>query len=366
MKVFNEHMIMERCLSLARKGAANVSPNPMVGCVIVQNGKIVGEGFHEKFGEPHAEIIAMEHAGKKTKGAVLFVSLEPCVHFGKTPPCTDAIIHAGISQVFIASEDPNPLVSGKGIRQLRRAGIRVNVGLLQKEAVLLNEKFFKFMKSGLPYVGIKLAQTLDGRIADIAGKSKWITSKAARKEVHRLRNEYDAVLVGANTVLQDNPVLTVRLVRGNNPVRVVVDGHLSLPASCAIFNTSSSPTWLLTSIKAMNLNSQKVKKLVSQGVRVLSVSAGYSLNTKLILRTLAAEGISSLLLEGGADTVNGFVDRYLADKLYLFVAPKILGNGLSGFCFKIPRILSNPIKLKVTKVLPVGTDILIEAKFIHK
>jgi diaminohydroxyphosphoribosylaminopyrimidine deaminase/5-amino-6-(5-phosphoribosylamino)uracil reductase len=365
MKASMENMIMERCLTLARKGAGSVSPNPMVGSVIVRDGKIVGEGFHEKFGGPHAEVIALKQAGNKTKGAVLYVSLEPCVHFGKTPPCSEAIIQAGISQVVIASKDPNPLVSGRGIRRLRGAGIHVKVGLLRKEAELLNEKFFKFMKTGLPYVSIKLAQTLDGRIADITGKSKWITSEAARKEVHRLRNEYDAVLVGANTVLRDNPELTVRLVKGRNPLRIVVDGRLSLPVSRAIFITSSSPTWLLTSMKAINLNPQKVKKLVSQGVRVLSVSTGYSLNAELILRILAAEGVSSLLLEGGADTVDGFVNRFLADKLYVFTAPKILGDGLSGFYFKTPRILSRPIKLMMTKVSFVGEDVLVEATFIH-
>jgi len=355
---------MQRCLELARKGAGMVNPNPMVGCVIVRNGKIVGEGFHKKFGGPHAEIFAMKRAGKKTKGATLYVNLEPCTHFGKTPPCTDAIIQTGISQVVIASKDPNPLVSGKGIRQLRRAGIRVEVGLLQKEAELLNEKFFKFMKTGLPFVGIKLAQTLDGRIADAAGKSKWITSKIARKEVQRLRNEYDAVLVGANTVLRDNPELTIRFMKGRNPVRVVVDGRLSLPTSRTIFNTSAARTWVLTSAKAIKVNIRKVQRLISLGVRVLPISSAYSINAKLILLTLAANGVSSVFIEGGASTVDGFVNRSLADKLYLFVAPKVLGGGLNGFCFESPRLLRKPIKLIMTKVSLVGEDTLIEAKFI--
>jgi diaminohydroxyphosphoribosylaminopyrimidine deaminase/5-amino-6-(5-phosphoribosylamino)uracil reductase len=366
MTASDELRIMRRCLDLARRGAGKVSPNPMVGCVVVRNGKIVGEGFHEKFGGPHAEIFALKRAGKKTKGSALFVSLEPCVHYGKTPPCTGAIIHAGISQVFIASKDPNPLVSGKGVRQLRRAGIRVKVGVLQKEAEQLNEKFFKCMKTGLPYVGIKLAQTLDGRIADATGKSKWISSGAARKLVHHLRNEYDAVLVGANTVRQDNSELTVRLVRGKNPIRVIVDGRLSLPTTRKIFTTSAAPTWLLTSAKAVKANFRKVQKFVSQGVRVLPVSSEYSMNAESILRTLAAEGISSVLIEGGAGTVDGFVNQYLADIVYVFVAPKILGGGLSGFFFQTPRILSKPIKLVITKVSLVGEDVLVEAKFNHK
>jgi diaminohydroxyphosphoribosylaminopyrimidine deaminase / 5-amino-6-(5-phosphoribosylamino)uracil reductase len=365
MKAYDEHMTMQRCLKLARKGEGMVNPNPMVGCVIVRNGKIVGEGFHRKFGGPHAEIFALNHAGKKAKGATLYVSLEPCTHFGKTPPCTDAIIQSGISHVVIASKDLNPLVSGKGIRQLRGAGITVKVGLLQKEAEHLNEKFFKFIKTGLPFVGIKLAQTLDGRIADVAGKSKWITSKTARKEVHRLRSGYDAVLVGATTVLRDNPELTVRLVNGRNPVRVVVDGCLSLPTSRAIFNTTAAPTWLLTSPKAVKANIRKVQKLISQGVRVFPVSSDYRINAESILHTLAAEGVSSVLIEGGAYTVAGFVNRFLADKLYLFVAPKILGGGLNGFYFETPKHLHKPIKLAMRKIALLREDVIIEAKFIH-
>jgi diaminohydroxyphosphoribosylaminopyrimidine deaminase/5-amino-6-(5-phosphoribosylamino)uracil reductase len=366
MKAFDENIIMQRCLELARKGGGAVSPNPMVGCVIVRNSKIVGEGFHKKFGGPHAEIFALKHAGNKAKGATLYLSLEPCVHFGKTPPCTDAIIQSGISRVVIASKDPNPLVNGKGIRQLRGAGIQVKVGLLEEEAELLNEKFFKFIKTGLPFVGIKLAETLDGKIADATGKSKWITSKTTRKEVHRLRNDYDAVLVGANTVLQDNPELTVRVVKGRNPVRVVVDGHLSLPTSRAIFNTTAAPTWLLTSTKAVKANIRKVQKLVSQGVRVLPVSSAYSIDAEPILRTIVAEGVSSVLIEGGAKTVDQFINRSLADKLYLFVALKILGSGLDGFCFESPRLLRKPINLTMIKISLVGEDILVEAKFSHE
>jgi diaminohydroxyphosphoribosylaminopyrimidine deaminase/5-amino-6-(5-phosphoribosylamino)uracil reductase len=366
MKANNENIIMQRCLRLALKGAGKVNPNPMVGCVIVRNGEIMGEGFHEKYGGPHAEIVALIRAGKKAKGAALYVSLEPCAHFGKTPPCTDAIIQAGISQVVIASKDPNPLVNGQGMQRLRAAGIRVKVGLLQKEAELLNEKFFKFMETGLPFVGIKLAQTLDGRIADVSGRSKWITSKTAQKVAHRLRSDFDAVLVGANTVLQDNPKLTVRLVKGRNPVRIVIDGRLSLPISRMIFNTSAAPTWLLTSAKAVKENIRKVQKLVSQGVRVLPVSSACRINAEVILRTLADENISSVLIEGGACTVDRFVNRFLADKLYLLVAPKVLGGGLNGFFFKTPKPLHKPINLMMTKVSTVGKDLFIEARFINE
>jgi diaminohydroxyphosphoribosylaminopyrimidine deaminase / 5-amino-6-(5-phosphoribosylamino)uracil reductase len=365
MKALNENMIMQRCLELAHKGAGKVNSNPMVGCVIVRGGKIVGEGFHKQFGGSHAEIYALLRAGKKAKGSTLYVNLEPCVHFGKTPPCVDAIIQSGISKVVVASKDPNPLISGKGIQQLRKAGIQVKIGVLQREAEFLNEKFFKFMNTGLPFVGLKLAQTIDGKIADVAGKSKWITSEEARKIVHRLRNEYDAVLVGANTVLKDNPELTVRLVHGKNPVRVVVDGRLSLPASCAIFNTNVAPTWLLTSTAAMKTHRQKVQKLASQGVRVLGISTFSNFSAELILRALSAEGVSSVLVEGGAYTAAAFIKQSLADKLYLFISPKILGGGLEAIQFDHPLLLRKPMKLVMTHISRVGEDILIEAAF-HK
>jgi diaminohydroxyphosphoribosylaminopyrimidine deaminase/5-amino-6-(5-phosphoribosylamino)uracil reductase len=338
----------------------------MVGCVIVQNGKIVGEGFHAKFGGPHAEIVALQRAGKKAAGASLYVNLEPCAHFGKTPPCTNAIIQAGIAQVIVATKDPNPLVSGKGIRRLRAEGVQVKMGLLQKEAELLNEKFFSFMKTGMPFVGIKLAQTIDGKIADKQGKSKWITTVAARKEVHCLRSEYDALLVGAQTVRQDNPELTVRLVKGNNPVRVVVDGRLSLPTHRAIFTTTAASTWLLTSSQAVKVNIRKVQELVSNGVRVLPISTSFHINELSILRLLAAEGITSVLIEGGACTVNGFVSQSLANTLYAFVAPKVLGGGLDGFYLNPPRRLHKAIQLSLKKVSIVGEDVLLEARFIHE
>jgi diaminohydroxyphosphoribosylaminopyrimidine deaminase / 5-amino-6-(5-phosphoribosylamino)uracil reductase len=362
----NEETLMQRCIEIARNGIGKVSPNPMVGCVIVRNGKIVGEGFHQQFGGPHAEIIALLRARKKAIGATLFVNLEPCAHFGKTPPCVDAIVQSGISTVVIASKDPNPLVGGKGIRRLQEAGIIVRVGLRRKEAELLNEKFFKFMNTGLPFVGIKLAQTLDGRIADIAGISKWITSETARKEVHRLRSEYDAVMVGANTVSKDDPELTVRFIKRRNPLRIVIDGHLSLPASRKIFNTNNAPTWVLTSDAAAKKNDRKVQRLVAQGVRVLSVSALRLLSAESILKNLAAEGVSSVLLEGGASLIAPFVKHSFADSLHLFIAPKILGGGLDGIRFDKPLFLHQHMKLSITNVKNIGDDVLLEARFIQK
>jgi diaminohydroxyphosphoribosylaminopyrimidine deaminase/5-amino-6-(5-phosphoribosylamino)uracil reductase len=365
MNQTDERFFMERCFTLARQGAGKVSPNPMVGCVIVQNGEIVGEGFHRNFGGPHAEVFALRRAGVKAKGAILYVSLEPCAHFGKTPPCTDKIIHSGISQVVLASKDPNPLVRGKGIERLRAAGIPVTIGICRNEAEQLNEKFFTYMKTGLPFVGIKLAQTLDGRIADLKGNSKWVTSETSRKAVHQLRAEFDAVLVGANTVLLDDPELTVRLVNGRNPVRIVVDGRLSLPVAQKIFHTSLAPTWLLTSTKAVKENIRKVHRLIRQGVRVLPISSAYPIECGRILRTLAAEDISSVLVEGGAVTVDRFLTRSLGDTLYLFIAPKIIGGGMNGITLSAPRSIRNPMLLKMKNISFSGEDACIEAKFNH-
>jgi diaminohydroxyphosphoribosylaminopyrimidine deaminase / 5-amino-6-(5-phosphoribosylamino)uracil reductase len=363
MKMTNEQVFMHRCIDIARNGNGKVSPNPMVGCLIVRDGKIVGEGFHRQYGGPHAEIFALLEAGKKAHKAIMFINLEPCVHFGKTPPCTDAIVQAGVSKVIIATKDPNPLVSGKGIRRLRDEGIEVKVGVLRKEAELLNEKFFKWMRTGKPFVGIKLAQTLDGRIADTTGMSKWITSEASRKEGHRLRSEYDAVIVGSNTVMKDNPKMTVRFVKGRNPVRIVVDGHMSLPVSQKIFDTTAAPTWLLTSTIALKLNDQKVQKLVTQGVRILGMSASHFLKPGSILRRLSEEGISSVLLEGGASLIAPFIKGSFADSLHLFIAPKILGGGLDGFRFYHPLSLRQHVKLVPTNVKSIGQDILVEAHF---
>lgn len=356
---------MQRCLELASAGLGKVHPNPMVGCVIVRNGHIIGEGSHQQFGGPHAEIFALSRAGKKSKGATLVTNLEPCVHFGKTPPCVDAIIHSRISQVVIATEDPNPLVKGKGIRKLRDAGIQVHIGVMKKEAERLNEKFFKFMKTGTPFVGIKIAQTLDGYIADISGKSQWITSMEARREVHRLRGQYDAVLIGANTVLKDDPELTARFTRGRNPVRIVVDGRLSLPVHRKIFNISKAPTWILTSTLALRTKKQKVHAFALRGVRVLGGTAKNQLSGKEILRMLASAGISSVLVEGGSKTIAEFISQDLGDKLYLFMAPRILGGGLKSFQLCHPRHLADSIDLDSIHQYSVGNSTVLEASFNH-
>ncbi len=351
---------LQRCLELADRGRSWTHPNPMVGCVIVRDGKIVGEGWHRRFGGSHAEVLALRSAGRKARGATMYVNLEPCSHTGKTPPCVDAIIGAGIATVVAGSIDPNPFVSGRGFRRLRAAGVRVVQGVLKKEGRRLNEKFYSFMETGLPFAAIKLAQTLDGQIADWKGTSKWITSKAAREFGHQLRSEYDAVLVGANTVAKDNPELTVRLAKGKNPVRVVLDGSLSIPLSSKVCSTRKAPTIVLTTLRSMKSKSKKVVQLERRGVQVMGIDSGKSLLEPLsVLKVLGGEGLSSLLIEGGSETIRHFLEGKRGRKIYCFIAPKLLGSGIKGIDLRRRR-LSRVIEVTKPVVKRLGNDTVIE------
>lgn len=361
MKKFSQKdkQFMERCLVLAGQGRGQVSPNPMVGCVIVKNGRIVGEGYHKAFGGPHAEIYALKKAGDNTKNATLYVNLEPCSHFGKTPPCAGAIIKAGIKKVIVASQDPNPLVAGKGLQKLRKASIDVQVGLFRDEAERLNEKFYTFMKTRFPFVGIKIAQTLDGRIADSFGRSKWITSEEARKEAHRIRSEYDAILVGANTVLNDNPELTVRTVPGRNPVRIVLDGRMRIHPKSKIFNTRNAKTILLTSTQALQKKKRVAALVAKKGVQIVAVGRTAEINPNTVLLILGSFGISSLLIEGGSATISGFLKHKSVNHIHCFVAPKILGDGLSSISLGV-SVVTKSIQIMKPSVKVVGSDFLLE------
>ncbi|MBI3586820.1 MAG: bifunctional diaminohydroxyphosphoribosylaminopyrimidine deaminase/5-amino-6-(5-phosphoribosylamino)uracil reductase RibD [Ignavibacteriales bacterium] len=361
MKKFsqNDKQFMERCLVLAAQGQGYVNPNPMVGCVIVKNGRIVGEGYHKAFGGPHAEIDALKKAGNNTKNTTLYVNLEPCSHYGKTPPCVDAIIKAGIKKVIIASQDPNSLVAGKGLQKLRNARIDVQLGLLRGEAERLNKKFYTFMKTRVPFVGIKIAQTLDGRIADSFGRSKWITSEEARKETHRIRSEYDAILVGANTVLNDNPELTVRKVPGRNPVRIVLDGRLRINPKSKVFNTRNAETILLTSMQALQKKKRVAALVAKQGVQIVAVGLTAEINPNTILLILGSFGISSVLIEGGGTTISGFLKHKSVNQIHCFVAPKILGDGLSSISLGA-SVLAKSIQILKPSVKVVGSDFLLE------
>lgn len=350
---------MERCLRIASLGRGRVNPNPMVGCVIVKGGRVVGLGYHEQFGGPHAEVRALRQAGKRSVGATAYVNLEPCSHHGKTPPCVTALIEAGVGHVVASTVDPNPLVRGRGFRQLRRAGIRVTTGVLTTESKKLNEKFFFSMETGLPFVGAKVAQTLDGRTADRMGRSKWITGNAARAYGHAVRAEYDAVVVGASTVISDDPELTVRAVKGRNPVRVILDGRFRIGGRRRVFDTSKAPTVILTSSAMLRRNRRKAVALERKGVQVIGVQGSSRISESAVLRVLRGLGITSVLIEGGSTTLGSFFEKRMIGKVHCFIHPGLLGSGISGFAFG-GRTLKNALRLTDVSVRAFAGDLVLE------
>lgn len=364
MKDLEHEKYMKMCFDLALKGAGYVSPNPMVGAVLVKNGKIVGKGYHRYFGGAHAEVNAINSAGTQANGADLYVNLEPCSHYGKTPPCVDLIIKKKIKRVIIATRDPNPLVNGTGIRKLKEAKIEVIENVLKSEAIELNEAFFKFIQKRLPFVALKIAQTIDAKIADSKSRARWITSSISRKRVHILRSQYDAVMIGANTVLIDNPQLTVRLVNGKNPIRVILDGRFQLSPSYNIFiDAKKVPTFLFVDQLEYSSKKQKVKLFQSKDVKVIPVRGkNKKIPLKKILKKLYAYNIASVLVEGGQTLFTEFLKKKLADRAYIFIAPKILGNGLSSVSNNLLRSINNPLELSNLKIEQISNDILIQGK----
>jgi diaminohydroxyphosphoribosylaminopyrimidine deaminase/5-amino-6-(5-phosphoribosylamino)uracil reductase len=318
---------MRRCLSLAERGLGFTSPNPAVGAVVVKDGRVVGKGYHRRSGAEHAEVIALRQAGERAAGATLYVSLEPCAHYGKTPPCADEIIRRKVARVVVALRDPNPLVDGKGIARLEEAGLAVETGLLQKRARRLNEAFVVNMLSRRPFVALKAAASLDGRIATSSGESRWITGEEARAFAHLLRGRHDAVMAGINTVLKDDPLLTPRVppYEGKKTMRVVVDSRARIPMDSALVK-SARETPLLVAVTGQALPG-KVKTLTAQGVTVLLVNEDRGrVDLDDLLAKLYTLSVCSVLVEGGGELLASFVERDLYDKLYLFQAPKLLGG----------------------------------------
>ncbi len=356
---------MRLALSLAKRGKGKTSPNPLVGAVIVRKGKLVGQGYHKKAGLPHAEINALKEAGPKAKGAELYLNLEPCNHYGRTPPCTEVIISSGIKRVVVGMEDPNPLVKGKGIQRLRNAGILVEVGILEAESRKLNEVFIKYITTGLPFLILKMASSLDGKIATKIGDSYWITNERARRFVHRLRAEVDAVLVGIGTILRDDPLLTCRLGsrKEKNPIRIVVDSRLRIPPKTRVIG---SETIIATTELAPK---ERIKELEDLGVKILIVE---SLESKVDLQRLVSElgklEISNVLIEGGSQIGTSFLAQRLVDKILFFYAPKIIGGRDS-----IPIVggkgvdrVADAIPIRDIKVRRFGDNLLIEGYLYEK
>jgi diaminohydroxyphosphoribosylaminopyrimidine deaminase/5-amino-6-(5-phosphoribosylamino)uracil reductase len=354
---------MKLALRFAERARGKTSPNPMVGAVVVKNGRIVAVGHHRKSGRAHAEAIALKSAGAKARGATLYVNLEPCCHTDKrTPPCTKAIIASGIRRVVAAMKDPNPKVAGRGVRELARAGIKVAMGLMKQEAGRLNEAYIKWITTGRPFVTMKVAASLDGKIASSRGESRWISGKKSRAYVHRLRNESDAVMVGIGTVLKDDPRLTARLAgkKGSDPVRVIVDSNLSIPLESKVLHLgSSAKTILATTKQASNAQIREVEKL---GARVLIIeSSNGRVDLAALMGELGRIGITNLLLEGGSELNASMLDTGLIDKIIFIVAPKIIGgrNTKGSFGGESDRPLSAALMLFDLEIGRLGEDILI-------
>lgn len=316
----SDAQFVDEALKLAGKAAGRTYPNPMVGAVLVKRGKIVGSGYHKRAGERHAEIEAIKSAGKNARGATLYVNLEPCPHFGRTPPCTDAIIQAGIKRVVCSALDPNPKVQGLGIEKLKNAGLSTSVGIRQKEAHAMNEAFFKFHEKRRPFVALKFAASLDGKLATRTGNSKWITNEKARSYGRNLRGLYQAVLVGATTVINDNPHLGVRNTKLKDPLRIVLDAKLKSPLNAKVFRDSH--VLVVTTSQAPI---PKIKALKARGISVLSYNEK-QVSIKQLLIDLARQEIISILVEGGGETLGSFIDAKAVDKVYAFYAPLIIGG----------------------------------------
>jgi diaminohydroxyphosphoribosylaminopyrimidine deaminase / 5-amino-6-(5-phosphoribosylamino)uracil reductase len=359
----NDNYYMKLALKLAAKGKGYTNPNPMVGAVIVKNDRMIGQGYHQCCGQNHAEVNAIQNATEDVTGSTLYVTLEPCCHQGKTPPCTDMIIRHKIARVVIGATDSNPLVSCQGIHRLQSAGIEIKRGILEDECRNLNEVFFHYMETGLPFVTVKYAQTIDGRIATATGQSQWISSPASLKFAHQLRAEHDAILVGIGTVLKDNPALTVRRVRGRNPLRIVVDSGLAIAADTNVMqNLSRTPTLIVTT---KNDSDPHFQKLARAGAELITVDADDGhVNLRKLLQLLAARNISSVLIEGGAQIITSAFKDDLVNRLITVIAPKIIGKGIEAIGDLNICDLKEAKILSVRSVMKKGVDFIIDSRLL--
>jgi len=360
----HDYQFMARAIRLAARGLYTTDPNPRVGCVIVQDSDIVGEGWHERAGEPHAEVHALRQAGERARGATAYVSLEPCCHHGRTPPCSDALIGAGVSRVVVAMADPNPRVAGMGIQQLQNAGIRVESGLLEAQAAALNPGFIKRMQKRRPYVRNKLAMSLDGRTAMADGESKWITAEDARQDVQRLRARSSAILTGVGTVLADDPALSVRLPQvERQPLRVVIDTHLSTPISARLLQQPGR-TLIMTASTDPDLQ----ETLRTAGAEVMRVASdGQTVDLPAVLDLLAEQEINEVLLETGATLSGAMLQAGLIDEMVIYMAPILMGDAARGL-YRLPQLehMADRMDLEIRDLRAVGRDLRITATPIYK
>ncbi|WP_422136836.1 bifunctional diaminohydroxyphosphoribosylaminopyrimidine deaminase/5-amino-6-(5-phosphoribosylamino)uracil reductase RibD [Endozoicomonas sp. ALD040] len=364
-----DHEMMSRALQLARKGLYTAMPNPRVGCVIIKDGVIVGEGFHERSGEPHAEVHALEMAGDRTKGATVYVTLEPCSHFGKTPPCAEALIKARVSRVVAAMEDPNPLVSGRGLKRLSDVGIEVESGVLEAEARALNPGFIKKMMSGQPFVRLKLAMSLDGRTAMESGESQWITGPDARSEVQKLRAQSCAIVSGVGSILHDNSSLTVRAeelglpdaekLARRQPLRVVLDSSLQTPVDAKVVTGPGRALIVCTDQAEQSRQAQ----LEAAGAEVIRLNAGRQVDLNALMSELAQRDCQEVLLETGATLAGAAVSEGLVDELNIFMAPILMGSAARPLLNLPFQFMSEKLGLNISDIRAIGDDWLIKATF---
>lgn len=351
---------MRQVLRLAEKGRGRTAPNPMVGAILVKGGQVVGRGYHVRAGEPHAEIVALQQAGEKARGSTLYINLEPCTHFGRTPPCAPRVVEARVRRVVIGMMDPNPRVKGRGIQSLSQAGIDVQVGILEKECQRTNEAFCKYIIKKEPFVILKVASTLDGKTATQKGDSKWITGEVSRRFVHRLRDQSDGVLVGIGTILRDDPLLTARIKGGHDPYRVVLDSRLRIPERARVLEGSPSKAIIATTEEGSN---EKMERLERKGVQILVLNSKEGrIDLKTCLQSLGAIGIMTLLVEGGSEINGSFLDEGAIDKFYFFFSSKWIGDEKAPGIFGGHGVqdLSKTIKLNQLRFRRMGEDFLLE------
>ena len=362
----NDEDYMRRALELAEKGRGHVSPNPMVGAVIVRDGRIISSGYHHQIGDLHAERDALSRCTEPTQGATIYVTLEPCCHYGKQPPCTDALIAAGFSRVVVGSGDPNPLVAGKGLKILRDAGIEVTEHVLEDECRALNEVFFHYIQTRRPLVIMKYAMTLDGKIACYTGESRWVTGEQARRHVHELRHACSAIMVGIGTVLADDPLLTCRLEGGVDPIRVVCDTALKIPIGSQIVQTAHEVPTLIATCSA---DAEKRAALEARGCELVDVARASDghLDLGALINLLGAREIDSVILEGGATLNWAAVKAGIVDKVLAYLAPKFFGGAqaktpVGGQGFASP---ADALELRIKSVERLGDDLLVESEVVR-
>ncbi len=357
--LLNDETYMRLALEMAAAAQGQTGCNPVVGCVIVRDGRIVGLGAHLKRGEGHAEVHALAMAGEQARGGTAYVTLEPCSHYGRTPPCADRLIEAGVKRVVVACRDPNPLVAGRGLTLLAKRGIEVTTGVLEQEAQELNEAFFTYITRKRPFVALKTASTLDGKIAAFTGDSRWITNEQARAYVHTLRHRHQAIMVGVGTVLKDDPSLTVRLsVPGVQPTRIIVDSRLRTPLHAKVVQDQQAETIILTTERA---DPDRARALEQAGVMIVACGAGERVDLHLAMQTLAEHEIASILLEGGGTLNGAMLKARLIDKMYLFYAPKIIGGQEAPANFQLEGMarMSDAWQLERVRFEPFGDNLCI-------